>query len=116
MLGEGSFILGWSHVNRATVKSCTGLKIVSPTIAEWSDRGRRRRGRLGAGVEDLAGLLGRAGGVLADEVEEAGDVLEAGGGGAGAEDADPLPGGSTSWAVDRALAIIAWYQTSLSTT
>jgi len=31
-------------------------------------------------VEDLAGLLGGAGGALADEVEEAGDVLEARGG------------------------------------
>ena len=45
-------------------------------------------------VEDLAGLLRGAGDALTDEVEVAGDVLEAGGGrGVGAEDADPLPCG-----------------------
>jgi hypothetical protein len=48
-------------------------------------------GCFGSRAEDLAGLLGRAGGALADDLEEAGDVLEAGGGwGAGAEDADAL--------------------------
>jgi hypothetical protein len=42
----------------------------------------------GFGVEDLAGLLRGAGEALGDEVEEARDVLEAGGGrGVGAEDA-----------------------------
>lgn len=49
----------------------------------WRFRGgerpaRRRaagRGRLGFGEEHLAGLFRGAGGVLADEVEEAGDVL-----------------------------------------
>src|SRR5258708_33717767 len=51
-------------------------------------------GFLGMGGEDFAGLLCGADDAFADEVEEAGDVLEADGGrGVGAEDADALPGG-----------------------
>jgi hypothetical protein len=44
-------------------------------------------------------------------------VLEAGGGrGVGAQDADALPCGLGELALDRALTIIGWYQTSSSTT
>jgi hypothetical protein len=42
-------------------------------------------------VEDFTGLFGGPGDAFADEVEEAGDVLQAGGGGGvGAEDGDAL--------------------------
>lgn len=44
-------------------------------------------------IQDLAGLLRRAGDALADEVEEAGDVLKAAGHrGPGADDPGALPG------------------------
>jgi hypothetical protein len=64
-------------------KSLSGLKIVSDgPVNLLVMRGPRGRGwgRGRVGVEDLAGLLGRPDGVLADEIEETGDVLKAGGG------------------------------------
>src|SRR5580704_8396673 len=60
-------------------------------------------------VQDLAGLLRCAGDALADEVEEAGDVLKAGGHrDHGADNPAPYRAISTSWTLDRALAITAW--------
>src|SRR4051794_24188552 len=51
------------------------------------------RGGRGFRVQDLAGLVRGAGDALGDEVDEAGDVLQAGRGrGVGAEDAHALPG------------------------
>src|SRR5580700_1353208 len=62
------------------------------TIRTW--RGGVSWGRFGFGVEDFADLLRGAQDALADEVTEAGDVLQAGGGRAvAAEDADALPCG-----------------------
>ena len=67
-------------------------------------------------MEDFADLLRGAEDALADEVAEAGDVLEAGGGRAvAAEDADALPCGLGDLAMPWALAIVDWYQTSSST-
>jgi hypothetical protein len=64
-------------------------------------------------VEDLTDLLCGAEDALADEVAEAGDVLQAGGGvGVAAEDLTPCRAISATWAVPRALAIVDWYQTS----
>jgi hypothetical protein len=62
------------------------------SVADYVDTCPCGTTSVGFRVEDLAGLLRGAGGALGDEVEEAGDVLEAGGGrGAGAEDANALP-------------------------
>lgn len=46
----------------------------------WTWLGGVVRGCFEFGVEDFAGLFGGAGDAFADEVEEAGDVLQAGGG------------------------------------
>lgn len=60
-------------------------------------------------MEDFAGLFGGAGDAFADEVEEAGDFLQAdGGGGVGAEDGDALACGFDELSLDRAPAIVAW--------
>jgi pimeloyl-ACP methyl ester carboxylesterase len=56
-------------------------------------------------VEDFAGLFGSTGDAFADEVEEAGDVLQAGGGGGvGTQDGDALACGFDEL-VDTALAV-----------
>ena len=56
-----------------------GTPAAPPRGADWLDG--VVWGCSGFGVEDFAGLFGGAGDAFADEVEEAGDVLQAGGGG-----------------------------------